>query len=283
MASAFQSAAAAPSFAELRTLAAGMPDRPELPADADGATWLAARADPAAPIIHPRLSVFAASHGVAARLPGGTVADMAALIQEWNDPDGTVAGSMDGLDCDLRLYELAIERPTADSRDGQAMGEAEAALAATYGMMAVEPGIDLLVLGAAGIGARIAGTLLCLALTGEAPSSGDEAEADAVAAAISRHGRLSDPLDALATYGGPDIAALVGAILAARLARIPVILDGVAAAGAAVIVAALRPDLTTHCRHASGPLPGATALMLEDEPAIEPPLGGIALLQDMLV
>ncbi len=50
---------------------------------------------------------------------------------------------------------------------------------------------------------------------------------ETVRAAIAFHGHaLSDPLEVLRRVGGREIAAMAGAILAARHERVPVILDG---------------------------------------------------------
>ena len=75
-----------------------------------------------------------------------------------------------------------------------------------------------------------------------------------VAAALARHGLAgpaaapadplaapADPLAALAAVGGLEHAALTGFLLAAAARRVPVIVDGVIAASAAVVAAALAP------------------------------------------
>ena len=70
----------------------------------------------------------------------------------------------------------------------------------------------------------------------------------AVQAAVSLHGdALHDPLETLRRVGGREFAALVGAILAARVERVPVILDGVAALAAASVLHALAPEAVSHC------------------------------------
>jgi nicotinate-nucleotide--dimethylbenzimidazole phosphoribosyltransferase len=158
-------------------------------------------------------------------------------------------------DADLKLYDLALDRPTRDSRNLPAMDEAEASRAAAYGMMAVEPGIDIFVAAALGAGAEIAGRALARTLLPGAPVLGTGA-GDEAAEALERHGRLDDPLELLAALGGPDIAAILGVILAGRLAGIPVILDGIAAFAAAAVAQRLRPDALSHCRFASAEMAG---------------------------
>lgn len=105
------------------------------------------------------------------------------------------------------------------------MDDADACRAAAYGMMAVEPGVDIFVTAAIGPGAELA------------------------AAAMAAGG--GDPLQLLAAKGGPDIAAILGVILASRLAGIPLILDGAAAFAAAEVAARLNPNALAHCRAAT--------------------------------
>jgi nicotinate-nucleotide--dimethylbenzimidazole phosphoribosyltransferase len=62
---------------------------------------------------------------------------------------------------------------------------------------------------------------------------------------------MADPLALLAQYGGADIAAMMGAILAARLASVPVILDGAAALAAGALAARLSPGGADHCAAAT--------------------------------
>src|SRR5690606_31860062 len=47
--------------------------------------------------------------------------------------------------------------------------------------------------------------------------------------------------------GGREIAAITGAILAARMEKIPVVLDGYASLAAAAVLHAIDPSATGHC------------------------------------
>jgi nicotinate-nucleotide--dimethylbenzimidazole phosphoribosyltransferase len=87
---------------------------------------------------------------------------------------------------------------------------------------------------------------------------------EAVERAIAFHkGYASDPLEALRCLGGREIAAMAGAILAARMQRIPVILDGYVVTAAAAILHALRPDALDHCLAGHLSAEGAHADVLE--------------------
>ena len=157
------------------------------------------------------------------------------------------------VDADLRVYEMSLDEPTADFTAGPAMSEEDCALAIAYGMMAVEPGIDLLAVGEMGIANTTAAAALAPALWG-----GDAADwvgpgtgvAGAALAAQDRGGRARrwrciaaaahDPFELLRRLGGRELAAIVGAVMAARRARVPVLLDGYAATAAASVLLASR-------------------------------------------
>jgi nicotinate-nucleotide--dimethylbenzimidazole phosphoribosyltransferase len=163
------------------------------------------------------------------------------------------------VDADLRVYEMNLETPTGDITVEPAMSEAECARAMAYGMMAVEPGIDALALGEMGIGNTTVAAALCLALFGGSaadwtgPGTGVAgaalaAKRAAVAAAVERHAAAArDPFELLSRLGGLELAAIAGAVVAARLGRVPVVLDGfVSTTAAAVLYAADRTALD-HC------------------------------------
>ena len=70
-------------------------------------------------------------------------------------------------------------------------------------------------------------------------------------AALARHGdALADPVAALACVGGRELAALAGAIVAARHRHIPVLLDGFVCTAAAAVIAKLRTDGLDHTQAA---------------------------------
>ena len=77
-----------------------------------------------------------------------------------------------------------------------------------------------------------------------------DAKREAVDAALALHRPAldgADALEALRRLGGMEFAAIAGAVLAARLARTPVLLDGFAATVAAAVVFKLDPRGLDHC------------------------------------
>src|SRR5438067_339745 len=208
----------------------------------------------------PRTLVFAANHGVAARGVSAYPATVTAqMVQNFIAGGAAVNQLCRVFDADLRVYEMNLENPTADIVEAPAMSEAECAGAIAYGMMAVEPGIDLLAVGEMGIANTTVAAALCLALFGGAaadwtgPGTGVvgaalENKREVVAAAVARHRpEAADPFEVLRRLGGLEFAAMAGAILAARMGRVPVVLGGFCAGAAAAVLYAADPRALDHC------------------------------------
>jgi nicotinate-nucleotide--dimethylbenzimidazole phosphoribosyltransferase len=138
------------------------------------------------------------------------------------------------------------------------MPEAEFLQAAMTGYDAVSPNADLVCVGEMGIGNTTAAAALAAALFGggAAQWSGagtglDEAgmsrKCAAIDRALARHsGVLDDPLATAAALGGRELAAILGAVLAARHRGIPVLLDGFVATAAAAPLAKLSAGALAH-------------------------------------
>jgi nicotinate-nucleotide--dimethylbenzimidazole phosphoribosyltransferase len=225
------------------------------------AAWLATWQGRHPPRIdHPRVVVFAGNHGVAVRgVSAYPAAVTAQMVQNFIAGGAAVNQLCRVVDADLRVYEMNLEEPTADIVEAPAMTEEECARAIAYGMMAVEAGIDALAVGEMGIANTTVAAALCLALFGgdaadwTGPGTGVAGAAlankrDVVAAAVARHKPESgDPFDVLRRLGGLEFAAMAGAILAARMGRVPVVLDGFCAGAAAAVLYAADPRALDHC------------------------------------
>ena len=225
------------------------------------AVWLAtwqARHPPR--LDHPRTVVFAGNHGVAARGVSAYPASVTAqMVQNFIAGGAAVNQLCRIVDADLRVYEMNLDQPTGDIVEGPAMTEEECARAMAYGMMAVDPGIDALALGEMGIGNTTSAAALCAGLFGgdavlwTGPGTGVAREAldnkrRAVARAAALHRPAArDPLDLLRRLGGLELAAIAGAVMAARLGRVPVVLDGFTATAAAAVLFAADPQALDHC------------------------------------
>ncbi|HXP30662.1 MAG TPA: nicotinate-nucleotide--dimethylbenzimidazole phosphoribosyltransferase [Stellaceae bacterium] len=209
---------------------------------------------------HPRTAVFAGNHGVAKQGVSAYPAEVTAqMVQNFKNGGAAVNQICRAVDADLRVFEMALEEPTADFTEAPAMSEEDCALAIAYGMTAVEPGVDLLAVGEMGIAnTASAAALACALWGGEAqdwvgPGTGVAGTALAnkiavVQRGVERHRRAArDGFDLLRRLGGRELAAIVGAVMAARRARVPVLLDGYATTCAASVLQALDPHALDHC------------------------------------
>src|SRR5579862_663205 len=208
---------------------------------------------------HPRTSVFAGNHGVAARgVSAYPAAVTAQMVQNFVAGGAAVNQLCKAVDADLRVYEMNLDAPTADIVEAAAMSDDECARATAYGMMAIEPGLDVVALGEMGIANTTSAAALCLALFGGSaeawtgPGTGVAGAAldnkrTVVAAAADRHAGQGDAFETLRRLGGYELAAIAGAVLAARMGRVPVVLDGFVATAAAAVLYAADPRALDHC------------------------------------
>jgi nicotinate-nucleotide--dimethylbenzimidazole phosphoribosyltransferase len=138
------------------------------------------------------------------------------------------------------------------------LGEALAAVDAgrRVARAEIDGGADLIALGEMGIGNTTASSAIVAALTGRpaadvtGPGTGlDDAavrrKADLIDGAVRRHGLdpATDPLTVLRSVGGLEIAALVGALLEAAAAGVPVVLDGFITGAAALVASRIAPGV----------------------------------------
>ena len=227
--------------------------------------------------------IFAADHGVADE---GVSAYGQEVTEEMavNVAMGSAVSSVlaRGADADLWLIDVGIRRavrhPGVRTRkvgrgtDNMARGPAMTADAANAAMEAgwqtvveaLEQGHDLVILGEIGIGNTTAAAAMAGCLLGLSPAevvgSGTGIDADTLVrksevietALNLNRPHPDDAWDVLGKLGGFEIAAMTGAVLAAAVHRVPILLDGmttgVAALTAVRMAPAARPYLIAgHC------------------------------------
>ena len=202
--------------------------------------------------------VFAGNHGICAQgvnpfpqaVTGLMVQNFAAGGAAINQLCRVAGAALD-------IVALDLDRPTADFTKAPAMAEAECLDALNRGAAAVNPEADVLLLGEMGIGNSTVSAALAHAICGGTPAdwvgrgTGSDAagvalKAEVVARGAARHAGLS-PLQVLAALGGREQAAICGAVLAARMARIPVLLDGYICTAAVAPLHGANPGFLDHC------------------------------------
>jgi len=225
------------------------------------AAWLAAWQGRTPPRIEkPLVCVFAGNHGIAARgvsaYPAAVTAQMTANFRDGGAAINQLARD---IGAELRIFELSLNEPTRDFTTGPAMDEDQFVRAFATGMTAAGPA-DVLCLGEMGIGNTTAAAAVCHALFGETPAdwtgpgTGVAGQALADKAAIvgeavhMNKALMHDPLQVLRCLGGRELAAIAGAVVAARQSRIPVLLDGYVCSAAAAALYCADDTALDHCR-----------------------------------
>lgn len=224
------------------------------------AQWLAAWQRRHPPQVkQPLVLVFAGNHGVTRQgVSAYPAAVTAQMVGNFEAGGAAINQICRAVGAKLLVTDLS-EAPTGDFTRGPAMDEAECVSAMAKGMEALAPGTDFLAVGEMGIGNTTAAAAICHALYGGSaadwtgPGTGLAGTAlarkmDVVGEAVALHSdQKGDPLRVLQCLGGREIAAMAGAILAARHNSAPVLIDGFVAGAAAAILHELDPSSLDHC------------------------------------
>ena len=230
----------------------------------------------------PQLVVFAADHGLAAQGVSAYPSDVT-----WQMVHNFLAGgaaasvlarqhglALTVVDCGVRhdfavqpgLISRKIAAGTADASQGPAMTPAQCREAMAVGREVVRalPG-NALLLGEMGIGNTSAASLLLARLCGlplaECVGAGTGLDAAGMARkravlekVLTLHADVTQPLDALAAFGGFEIAAMAGAVLQAAAERRVIVVDGFISTAAVLVAHRIAPHVTQRCvfSHRSG-------------------------------
>lgn len=209
--------------------------------------WLAAWSGVSPAVRRPLVAVFAGTHGSSPAGQRRAVGRAVDRIAAGGAPVNQICASSD---IGLKVFDLALEMPVGDIRLEDALDEQAAAATMAFGMEAVAGGVDLIALADCSAASVCAPAAIFAALHGG--ETGDWT-ADAVLArdagiALERVGDdRGDPLEILRRLGGREVCAIAGAILAARVQHVPVLLEGPAALSAAAVLHAMGEDAIGHC------------------------------------
>lgn len=224
------------------------------------AIWLAGWQGTEIPqIAQPCCLVFAGNHGVTAQGVSAFPVEVTAQMVSNFENGGAAINQLARLaGAEFKVIELELDRPTEDFTITAAMSEADCCAALQAGADAIPDQADFLILGEMGIGNTTSAAALAMAIFGGAASDwvGVGTGVDAVGLArktevVTRAIDLHQPeklsaFDCLRTFGGRELAAIVGATLAARHRRIPVMLDGFIATAAAAVMVRENPQALDH-------------------------------------
>ena len=226
-------------------------------------------------LTQPQMLVCAADHGLAARGVSAFPSDVTwQMIENFLSGGAAVSVlarqhslALTVVDCGLRrdfmprdgLVVRKVAAGTADASIGPAMSAAQCAAAVANGMEIVRalPG-NALLLGEMGIGNSSVAAMLLARLVGHdieactgagtgLDAAGRARKAHVLREVLGLHAGAVAPLDALAAFGGFEVATLVGAVLQAAEERRVIVLDGFIASAAVLVAQAMRPHVVQRC------------------------------------
>jgi nicotinate-nucleotide--dimethylbenzimidazole phosphoribosyltransferase len=240
------------------------------------AVWLAAwqrRTQPS--VTRPHCLVFGGDHGVTTSGVSAYPAEVTSAMRDAiNQQRATISALGRAAGVAVTLVDVGIGEPTEHFASAPAMSakrfEATCAAATAAVRRLVEDEVDLLVVGELGIGNTTAAAAVCACLyggdvaewVGRGTGVDDDGLARKVAVVEQAQRRLAtaganggslDPLDVLREVGGTELVAMAAAVVAARQAHIPVVLDGYVCTAAVAPLHAVRANALDHClvAHAS--------------------------------
>ncbi len=207
---------------------------------------------------HVQVALFAGNHGVTAQgvspyPPAVTVQ----MVENFRHGGAAINALSSTFGLKLSVLPLSLDTPTGDISVADAMSADETLEALNAGAGSVDPHADLLVVGEMGIGNTTVAAALCAASLGGngldwagagtgLDSAGVVHKAKVIDRALAR-ASVSGPFEILQQLGGRELAAIAGAVCAARARRLPVILDGFVTCAAVAPLFAAEPAILDHC------------------------------------
>jgi len=206
-----------------------------------------------------KVIVFAGNHGVTAQGVSAYPSEVTVQMVANFAGGGAAINQLARLaSAELSVIPLDLNHPTGDFTRTVAMNEAEFLAAVSTGYESVDEDVDLICFGEMGIGNTTPAAAIAAGLFGGTgrdwagrgtgvDDSGLSRKFAAIDAGLARHAAtLADPLAVAANLGGRELAAILGATLAARHRNVPVLLDGFVVTAAAAPLAKLHPEGLAH-------------------------------------
>jgi nicotinate-nucleotide--dimethylbenzimidazole phosphoribosyltransferase len=225
------------------------------------AAWLAGWQRTARPqVARPAALVFVADHGVAAEGVSAYPAEVTAeMLRALRAGVATASVMAKTVGARLSVVDVGVGRPSGNLLHHPALTDDRFRESFEAGRDSVaELEADLLVLGEMGIGNTTPAAAVCAALfggpaeewTGRGTGIDDGTFVRKVAVVETARAGVDDeagPLEVLRQVGGPELVALAGAALEARLRSVPVLLDGFVVTAACAALEVARPSALDHC------------------------------------
>ena len=225
------------------------------------ACWIAGWQQTSIPTAkHVHVTIFAANHGITAQNISPFPAEVTAqMVQNFHQGGAAINQICKTSDIALSVKPIKLEQTTGDITKENAMSEQECLAALNIGAASLNAADDIVIPGEMGIGNTTIASIICAKLYGGdgskwagagtgLDSKGISHKAKVIDQVLAYHPQtFEDPFTLLCHIGGREIAAICGLILAARLNRTPVILDGFIVGAAASILTIGTENILDHC------------------------------------
>ena len=229
--------------------------------------------------------IFAGNHGMAKKNVSAYPSEVTKqMVTNFRNGGAAINQLCQLANISLSIIPIYLKKPTKDFSLEKAMSEDETYSAMEKGFNAVPSNCDLLVLGEMGIANTTAATAISCALfkgsvkkwTGYGSGVCKQKlknKISVIETALKLHGKKFDNVcEILATFGGREMAAIAGSVIAARVFGIPVLLDGFISTAAAATLTLFKKNMLDHClisHLSSEPGHKGIILKLKKEPIID--------------
>ena len=223
--------------------------------------WLDGRKKKKPSINNFKCLVFAGNHGVAKKKVSAYPAELTEqMVKNFKNGGAAINQLCDLANIKLSVIPIELTKPTKDFSREKAMNYDETINLLELGYNSVPKKCNLLILGEMGISNTTAATAISCALfngplkqligLGTGISSRRLKNKIAVIkAGLKLHGKKFDSFcNILAAFGGKEMAAIAGSVIAARVMGIPVLLDGFISTVSAATLTLFKKDFLDHCQ-----------------------------------
>ncbi len=204
--------------------------------------------------------VFAGNHGVAERNVSAYPSQVTEqMVKNFKNGGAAINQLCNLSNIKLSVIPISLENPTKDFSEEKAMNPNETLSAMKLGYNSVPKKCDLLLLGEMGISNTTSATAIACALfktsvkkwtglgTGISKKNLKN-KISVIQKGLKLHGKKFDSvIEILSCFGGREMAAIVGSVIAARVRGIPILLDGFVSTASAATLTIFNKNILEHC------------------------------------
>ncbi len=204
--------------------------------------------------------VFVGNHGVAKKNVSAYPSEVTEqMVKNFKNGGAAINQLCNFSNTRLSVIPIDIEKPTKDFTEEKAMNFSETISAMELGFDSVPKKCDLLILGEMGISNTTSATAISCALfkgnvkkwTGLGTGISKKKlknKISIIEKGLKLHGKkFNSVIEILATFGGREMAAIAGSVIAARVRGIPILLDGFVSTASAATLTIFKKNILEHC------------------------------------